>query len=180
MLADPGVEIPESAAKVHGITTERARAEGRPHAEVLADTIAGLKAAWADGLTVVAYNAAYDLTVLLAQEPSFTIDGLVIDPFVLDKHYDTYREGHRTLANVCEHYHVRLDAAHDATEDALAAARVAWMMARKYPEITQQSGEELMEMQAVSYFEQKKSLQQRLNSQGKDTSNMTFGWPTDA
>ena len=27
-LADPGVEIPEAAAAVHGITTERARTEG--------------------------------------------------------------------------------------------------------------------------------------------------------
>ena len=31
MLADPGVEIPEGAANIHGITTEQARAEGRPH-----------------------------------------------------------------------------------------------------------------------------------------------------
>lgn len=180
MLADPGVEIPESATKVHGITTEQARAEGRPHSEVLANTISGLKAAWADGLTVVVYNAAYDLTVLLSHEPSFTIDGLVIDPFVLDKHYDAYRGGHRTLADVCQHYHVRLDGAHDATEDALAAARVAWMMARKYPELTHRPGEELMEMQAVAYFEQKKSLQDYLLKQGRDTSNMTFGWPTNA
>ena len=34
-LADPGVEIPEGAARVHGITTEQARAEGRPAAEVV-------------------------------------------------------------------------------------------------------------------------------------------------
>jgi DNA polymerase III epsilon subunit-like protein len=27
-LADPGIEIPEEAAEVHGITTERAQAEG--------------------------------------------------------------------------------------------------------------------------------------------------------
>ena len=86
MLADPGVEIPQAASDVHGITTEKARAEGRPHDEVLADTIAGLRAAWRDGLTVVAYNAAYDLTVLRSQDSSFTVDGLVVDPFVLD-HY---------------------------------------------------------------------------------------------
>ncbi len=34
-LADPGVEIPEAAAAVHGVTTERARAEGRPVTEAL-------------------------------------------------------------------------------------------------------------------------------------------------
>lgn len=35
-LADPGVEIPAQASAVHGITTERARAEGRDAAEVAA------------------------------------------------------------------------------------------------------------------------------------------------
>lgn len=180
MLADPGVEIPKAASDVHGITTEKARAEGRPHDEVLAKTIAGLRQAWADGLAVVAYNATYDLTVLLSQDPSFTIDGLVVDPFVLDQHYDQFRKGKRTLADVAQHYKVRLDAAHDATEDALAAARIAWMMARKYPEMTQLSAEELMELQAVTYYERRKSLQEYLAGLGKDVSDMTFGWPTDA
>ena len=39
-LADPGVEIPEQASAVHGITTARARAEGRPAKEVIAEIIA--------------------------------------------------------------------------------------------------------------------------------------------
>ena len=81
LLADPGVEIPEAAAAVHGITTEHARAHGRPHDEVLAETIAEIRRAWRDGLTLVAYNAAYDLTVLRSREPSFTVDGLVFDPW---------------------------------------------------------------------------------------------------
>ena len=34
-LADPGVEIPEQASAVHGITTEYAREHGRPVGEVL-------------------------------------------------------------------------------------------------------------------------------------------------
>ena len=41
-LADPGVEIPAGAAAVHGITTERARAEGRPAAEVVGEILAAL------------------------------------------------------------------------------------------------------------------------------------------
>ncbi|MCA1943131.1 MAG: 3'-5' exonuclease, partial [Yonghaparkia sp.] len=43
-LADPGVEIPEGAAAIHGITTERARAEGRPAAEVVAEVVGELRA----------------------------------------------------------------------------------------------------------------------------------------
>ena len=179
MLANPGVEIPQAASDVHGITTEKARAEGRPHDEVLADTIAGLRAAWRDGLTVVAYNAAYDLTVLRSQDPSFTVDGLVVDPFVLDNYVDPERREKRTLTDVSRHYQVRLDGARDATEDALAAARIAWVMARHYRELTEKSGEELMELQAVAYYQYKKNLQQYLTEKGKDTSDFTFGWPMD-
>lgn len=179
MLADPGVEIPKAASDVHGITTEKARAEGRPHDEVLADTIAGLRAAWRDGLTVVAYNATYDLTVLRSQDPSFTVDGLVVDPFVLDHYFDPDRREKRTLTDVSRHYQVRLDGAHDATEDALAAARIAWVMARHYRELTEKSGDELMELQAVAYYQYKKNLQRWLADKGRDVSNFTFGWPTD-
>ena len=180
MLADPGVEIPKAASDVHGITTQKAREEGRPHDEVLAETIAGLRQAWDAGLAVVAYNAAYDLTVLLSQDPTFTIDGLVIDPFVLDRHFDPHRRGKRTLGDVAAHYRVRLDAAHDATEDALAGARIAWMMARQHPELTEMPAEQLMELQAVTYYQWRKSLQEYFASQGRDTADMTFGWPTDA
>ncbi|MBV7412916.1 3'-5' exonuclease, partial [Dermabacteraceae bacterium TAE3-ERU27] len=39
LLADPGVEIPAQASEIHGITTEYAREHGRPHDEVLAETV---------------------------------------------------------------------------------------------------------------------------------------------
>ena len=55
-LADPGVEIPEEAAAVHGITTEHARAEGQDHDQVLEETVAAIKQGWEDGLTLVAVS----------------------------------------------------------------------------------------------------------------------------
>src|SRR5699024_1646122 len=63
-LAAPGVEIPPGATAVHGITTEHARANGRPHAEVIAETVAGIRQGWSEGRTLVAFNACFDLTVL--------------------------------------------------------------------------------------------------------------------
>ena len=51
MLADPGIEIPQPAVDVHGITTEYAREHGRNHDEVLADTIAAIKKGWEEGKT---------------------------------------------------------------------------------------------------------------------------------
>lgn len=43
-LTDPGIPIPEGATAVHGISTERARREGRPPHEVVAEVVAALRA----------------------------------------------------------------------------------------------------------------------------------------
>ncbi|BAU95626.1 DNA polymerase III subunit epsilon [Corynebacterium suranareeae] len=177
LLADPGVEIPEAATAVHGITTEHARENGKPHDEVLAETITRLREGWKAGLAVIVFNASYDLTVLRNHDPSFTIDGLVYDPFVIDKVKDRYRKGKRTLTEMCAHYDVQLGNAHEATSDALAAARIAWKQARIWPELTKMSGEELMEFQAVKYYEQQKSLQSYLVGQGRDPSDVNTAWP---
>ena len=81
-LADPGVDIPAEAAAVHGITTQKARAEGRPHDEVLAETVAAIRRGWSDGLTLIVFNAPYDLTVLRTLTGDFTVDGPVYDPLL--------------------------------------------------------------------------------------------------
>ncbi|MDT0387871.1 3'-5' exonuclease [Streptomyces dubilierae] len=135
-LADPGIEIPEGAAKVHGVTTERARAEGRPAAEVIEQLVAALAESVLAGLPVVAMNASFDLTILDREarrhgtQPLVDIVGddlRVIDPRVLDKQVSR-RKGRRTLSDLCEHYRVKLDGAHSADADAIAACRVAWRL----------------------------------------------------
>ncbi|WP_216073799.1 hypothetical protein, partial [Acinetobacter baumannii] len=86
------------------------------------------------GLTLIVYNAAYDLSVLRALTGDFTVDGPVFDPFVIDRVKDKWRKGKRTLGDVSAHYGVTLENAHEATSDALAAARIAWMQVRqRYP-----------------------------------------------
>lgn len=180
-LADPGIEIPEAASAVHGITTEHAREHGAPHDQVLAETIADIRRGWKDGFTLIVFNASYDLSVLHAHDPSFTVDGLVFDPHVIDKKYEKFikGKGQRQLGATCARYNVRLDSAHDATEDALAAARLAWMMAKKWPELTEMDGDELMEMQAISSYEDRKSLYEYFRKQGRDVSdfNLNETWP---
>lgn len=177
MLADPGVPIPEEAAVVHGITTEKAQAEGRPHDEVLAETVSAIKQAWADGLTLIVYNAQYDLSVLRALTGDFTVDGPVFDPFVIDRVMDKFRKGKRTLTDVSAHYGVEIGNAHEATADALAAARVAWKQVRKFPELTEMDMDELMEFQAVKWHEDRLSFKKYLEGKGRDASDVSTAWP---
>jgi DNA polymerase-3 subunit epsilon len=136
-LADPGVEIPQGASAVHGITTERARAEGRPAVDVVGEIVAVLRALLAQGVPLVIYNAAYDLTLLNRECLRYGIEPLldptpVIDPLVIDRAMDRYRKGKRTLEAAAEFYGVELTDAHDAEADAVAAGRVAQAIARKY------------------------------------------------
>jgi len=137
-LADPGVEIPPGASAVHGITTERARAEGRPAADVIAEIITALNSVFARGLALTIYNAPYDLTLLHREAMRYGITPLhepapIIDPLVIDKVVDRYRKGKRTLEAAAEVYGVPLVGAHDAAADAVAAGRLAQALARAYP-----------------------------------------------
>lgn len=136
-LADPGIVIPDGATAVHGITTAAARAHGRPAHEVVGEVTAALRSLLAQGVPVAAYNASYDFSLLAHEARRHGIEPLVdpapvIDPLVIDKAYDRYRRGKRTLGIVAQHYAVPLDGAHEAAADAIAAGRVAQALARQF------------------------------------------------
>lgn len=137
-LADPGVEIPEGATAVHGITTAHAREHGRPAADVVAEVVQALEQLFDAGIPVVAYNAPYDFSLLKYEALRHGVSPIadpspVIDPLVIDKAFDRYRRGKRTLEVVAAHYAVALDGAHDASADAIAAGRVAQAIAARFP-----------------------------------------------
>ena len=113
-LEDPGVEIPEQAAAVHGVTTEMAREQGRNAAEVVAEIGQKVQGYFAEGLPVVAYNASYDFSILHHEMVRYGLTPLaeprpIIDPLVIDRAVDTYRKGKRTLGMAAAHYLVSLD-----------------------------------------------------------------------
>jgi DNA polymerase-3 subunit epsilon len=169
-LVDPGVEIPEQATAIHGITTEQVRADGRPAAECVAEIARYL---FTSNGPIVAFNACYDLTVLDREMRRHGIgvqlpDRLtVVDPFVLDKHVDKYRRGSRKLVDQCTHYGVRIDGAHDASFDAVAAARVAWRIAQRYPEIAAMELADLHALQVQAKREQDASFAEYLRKQAR-------------
>lgn len=163
-LADPGVEIPAAAAQVHGITTERARAEGRPIVEVLEEVAEVLARHMAGGNPAVVYNASYDFTLLeneLARHGLHTLtDRLggeiypVIDPYFLDRHVDRYRRGKRKLENLAYHYGVPADETfHEAEGDVRMTLRVLEKILEKYPDVAKAPLDVVMNDQRVAYNE---------------------------
>lgn len=159
-LADPGVEIPAESTEVHGITTEHARTQGRAAPDVVAEIAETLAGIWRSTAPLCAFNASFDLSVLDSElrrhhQRELTVSGPVVDPLCIDRKMDRYRKGKRTLEAMCEHHRVRLDGAHTSAGDALGAARLAWRLAKTYPEdVGTVALESLHEQQMGWYREQ--------------------------
>jgi DNA polymerase-3 subunit epsilon len=146
-LADPGIDIPEGATAVHGITTEHARKHGQPAVTAISEIVSHLAEAVAAGVPLVGHNITYDLTLLdrecrrhLGESLYQALGGepLVIDTMVLDRFTAPFRrrvseeQGPYQLRTTAETYGLTWDdkAAHGATYDALMAGRIAWHMGR--------------------------------------------------
>lgn len=141
-----GAEIPEAASRIHKVTTEHARAHGRPAKEVveeIADAIAGELSAGKAALVVM--NAPFDLPLLDAECTRHGVPTVahrighpiapVIDPLVLDRAADKYRPGKRSLEVLAAHYGVTLTDAHQADADAQAALDVALAIAEQHEKL---------------------------------------------
>ena len=144
-LVDPGRDIPAGATEVHGISTERARAEGMPLRDAIEIVTRAVISASRERVPLVGMKLDFDLTILDAQSRRlFGLgllergwDGPVLDAVVLDRHLDQYRKGSRTLGALCEHYGVEIENAHDAVADAVASARVVYAQAARFDELDQ-------------------------------------------
>ena|SRR5215207_4760973 len=185
-LVDPGVEIPAGASAVHGITTERARAEGRPPRESIEEIVAALAEQLLAGTPIVAFNARFDLTCLDREARRHDVvplvervgdaGMLVIDPYVLDKQLDRFRKGKRTLGAVCAHYRVPLEEAHASHADALAAARVAWRLGQAFEELRALELRALHRLQVDWAAEQAASFEDYLRRNGREE-RIERAWP---
>lgn len=190
-LVDPGIDIPEQATQVHGITTAKAKAEGQPAVEAVSEIASAVLYAHHQQIPVIAYNARYDTTLLhrelvrhghadLARAwEEFAARGPIVDPFILDKQIDRYRKGSRKLIDVADHYGVPLseEDAHGSAADALAAARVAWVIANRNPKLAALGPVELHEAQVKAAAEQAHSFADYLRKQGKPADDVRPEWP---
>ena len=179
-IVDPEIEIPDGAAAVHGVTTDRARAEGAPYGDGYEQIRTELERVWLEGRVVAIYNASFDLTLMdregrrLGYPP---LDyGPVIDPYVIDRAVDKYRKGKRTLGVTCEHYGITLENAHAADADALAAARLAWVLGNRTPGLAVTAAD-LMVRQAEWHRDRQLDYAAYLAHQGEDASDVCADWP---
>ncbi|MFJ8824060.1 3'-5' exonuclease [Streptomyces sp. NPDC102467] len=187
-LADPGVPIPDEAVAVHGISNERATAEGAPAdrvAEAIAEVLVGY---WRTGVPVVAYNATFDLTLLSAELARYGLPSLrdrlggtepapVIDPYTIDRTADRYRRGKRNLEAVCTEYGVTLDAAHDASADALAAVLLARAIGDRHAKVASLGPAELHRRQVEWYAQWATDFQNFLRKKGDAAAVVDPAWP---
>ena len=181
-LIDCGIEIPEQATRVHGITTERMRADGSPAAKSIGEIVEYLGSIFDSGTAVVAYNASYDFTILDREAKRYGIAPLnrprpIIDPLVIDRQLDRYRRGPRNLVSNASLYGVALDNAHDASADAIAAGRVAQALARKYFDALNLSALDLHEQQEEWALQQAANYRAYRQSVGKPMYDDDDAWP---
>lgn len=188
-MINPGVEIPEGASNVHGITTDVA-------VEIGADPVTALSEIWNSfkslkdfrPVILAAYNCPFDLTMLRSElkrynvisQDSTEVEDLVyelgiIDPLVIDKALDPYRKGSRKLVDVSEHHGFSLTNAHNSTADVQATIHLAKLFMSKFREGT--TTQQLMELQEASKAEQAESLSKYFRSQGKEDWQVDGAWP---
>ncbi|MFB7494777.1 3'-5' exonuclease [Streptomyces sp. NPDC056161] len=186
-LVNPGVPVPQAATAVHGLTEEHLHRNGRWPAPVMFEIAEELAGHAAMRRPLVVMNAPFDLTLLdreLRRHRASSLDRwfesaplLVLDPRVLDKHLDRYRKGRRTLTDLCAHYDVTLEGAHDAAADALAALNVVRAVGRRFAtRLERLSPAELHTLQTTWHAAQARGLQAWFARSGSDEAVST-DWP---
>ncbi|MEU6404836.1 exonuclease domain-containing protein [Streptomyces sp. NPDC046985] len=186
-LLDPGVAIPEQASAIHGISTRHAREHGASASSAVEDITQAVAEVLRSGTPLVVMNARYDLSLLDRECRRHGRDSLgerlgvapspVIDPLVIDKHVDKYRKGKRALHALCAHYGVPLDDAHDATADAVAAARVVRRMGERHQPVGAMPLTELHDLQVRAAAAQSASLEAYLRRTTNPTAAVETAWP---
>ena len=188
-VIDPGVEIPERATAVHGITTQYAREHGAAPAEALEEIAAELTQALSARVPVVGFNVQYDLTILESELARHGVPTLadrlggrirpIVDPLVLDRHLDKWRKGPRKLIDMCRIYAVPVvaDDLHAADADVLATLDLVQAMGQMYPAMRELDLDALHDQQVSAHFHWAASFSAWLKSKGTTEDLPSTAWP---
>ena len=182
-----GEEIPEGAAEIHGVTTEDARKNGRPLADVVNELIGALDFAAESSVPNVGHNiGTYDHLVLACEARRFDLKphdtGLIVDTIVLDRAMNRrYGKGAHTLTSACAAYSLTLseEDAHSSAADALFAARLAWKIAHRFPLVGHMPLRALQEWQAAEHRKFADNLGRYFKRVGKPD-DVVREWPARA
>ncbi|MFC0675282.1 exonuclease domain-containing protein [Brachybacterium hainanense] len=186
-LIDPGIPIPEQAARIHGISSEHAAAHGSAPAPALEEVASLLADALLKDVPVVAFNGSFDLAILenelrrsglptLAQRLGRQI-APVIDPLVLDRGLDRYRKGKRTLTDLLEVYGISQDGRlHTADVDVSATLDVLRAQVAKFDVLGATPLAELHQRQMTWHREWAENFNRFLSSKGR-TPDVPLDWP---
>lgn len=186
-LVIPEVPISPGASEKHGITMEQCLATGVSLVVALEHIRDVLLSASRAGTPLVGMNLTFDLTIVDHQLRINCGEGLeelgwhgpIVDAYVIDRYLDKYRKGKRTLTDLCQHYNVPLDNAHDAAGDALASLLVARAAYKRYPELAAIAPDELLSRQQTWHIERQQSYADWLVSQRRNPIQVPKSWPID-
>jgi len=178
-IINPGVEVPEGSAEVHGFTTEYLQENGMSPREALGEAYGVFRDN--ESLIWVAYNMNYDVSILDNEFERHGIDPIywdyvsdevsLFDPLVVDRAQDKYRKGKRKLENVAGHYGVAFnpDEAHKADYDVEITAKVAARVLETF-------GQPTTKQQSVWYRSWAQGLQDYLR-RSDPTAEVNGDWP---
>lgn len=120
-ILDPGVEIPEEAAAVHGMSTEWVREHGRKDVSTAIDEIVHELSEYAHyGFVVCGFNHAFDLAMLEAEAKrhfkgvqNLAIkdrpDTRYVDPAIFSRVFDKYVKGGHQLITVAKRNGIEIE-----------------------------------------------------------------------
>lgn len=182
---NPQRNIPEAASRIHGITNEMV-ADAPPYTEVVPALINQISNVWRRGDAIVGMNVSYDLTMINAIDEELGFGGFasrgdigpVIDVMPIDRHFDKFRKGKRTLSDLCAHYGVPLDNAHGALDDAAASLNLFIAQIQRFESIATFTLDELGVKVGEWYTEWKTSLDVYFQKKGEPPMESgQFLWP---
>lgn len=179
LLFNPGVVIPEQAARVHGITTERAQAEGLDPVEGLQLLSDKLVSFLLEGGALVGFNVQFDVSLLEAELRRYGMPTVaqrlggrfapVIDPLVLDRELDRWRRGKRKLIDLLYVYGIAVDPQqlHQSDVDVSMTLELLRAMVVKYPQLNEMSLMELHDFERAAHYRWAADFSDWLVSKGK-------------